>query len=118
MVKLERFYAFIVAAPATSAALVFHGHQPNLSTPPTNRGDHVCSAICVAPLLHRLSRPCHSQPLYQLSYRGMSLYRRIVPQSRQGNRSTSATECATEHGAPADQCGGRGGPAPIVRRDG
>lgn len=73
MVKLERFYAPVVAAPATSAALVLHGHQPNLPTPLPDRGDHVGSAICVAPLLHHPSCPRHSQPLYRLSYRGIAL---------------------------------------------
>ncbi len=71
MVKLERFYALVVAAPATTATCILHGHQPNLSAPLPYCGYHIGSAICVAPLLHHPSCPRHSQPLYRLSYRGI-----------------------------------------------
>ena len=57
MVKLECLYAFVVAATATLAAFVLHGHRPNLLPTPPNRVDNVGSAICVAPLLHHFSPP-------------------------------------------------------------
>ena len=82
MVKLERFYAFVVATPATLTAFVLHGHQPNLSVPLANSSDHIGSAICVSPLLHHFSRPVHSQPLYQLSYRGIHLVVNVCRFSR------------------------------------
>ncbi|GEM_PF-5519159 len=70
--KLERLNAATVAAAAAFAALVGHSHDPNLSTPLSDGGDHIDPAICVAPILHHCSRPVHSQPLYQLSYRGIA----------------------------------------------
>ncbi len=54
MVKLECFYAFLVAAPATLAAHVLDSHSPYLLSTPTNCVDHVRSTIRVAPLLHQL----------------------------------------------------------------
>ena len=51
--------------------------RPQPSTEPfspfPNCSDPRGSAVCVTPFLHHDFRPVHSQPLYQLSYRGINL---------------------------------------------
>ena len=73
VMEFQRLYATVVSAAAAFAAFVFDRHPPDLFSPLTDRGDDVGSAICIAP--HRLPlHPVHSQPLYRLSYRGISLF--------------------------------------------